>query len=68
MSQPYNERCTRCGMFALKGTGYCDRHTPKERIKGGMFNESFEHDFGASGTHDLPDSFGIIKDKFGYEE
>jgi len=72
MPQPYNNRCPGCNrLISIKASqsgGLCPNCKPKERGDGGMFNNSFESDFGFSGSHTPPDSFGIIKDKFGYEE
>ena len=71
MPQPYNNRCPGCNrLISIKASqsgGLCSNCTPEERDEN-AFSDSFEHDFGFSGSHTPPDSFGIIKDKFGYEE
>ena len=70
MPQPYNNRFPNCNRLislkALQSGGLCPDCAPEERIDGGMFKDSFSSDF--TGTHTPPESFGIIKDKFGYEE
>jgi hypothetical protein len=56
-------------MFALKNTNYCPRHTPIERDPDALKSGSWDDGTNFFGEGEFfADSFGAIKDKFGYEE